>query len=290
MKKYLERSLIGLSTGDSFGDSFFGNEDEIKQRIESRVVNDKWLFTDDTVMGISIYNILLKYGEINQSELAKEFSSNYYLDIDRGYGGTAHRILREISNGDWSYSKSVFDGMGSMGNGAAMRAGIIGAYFHDENVDKVIEQAKLSAEITHFNNEGVAGAIAVALASYIYCNDRGISSKEFFDFILEHLPVSEVRKGIRIASNLLNFSVQSVVGILGNGMKLTAQDTVPYTIWCIANNLKSYEEALWTTVSGLGDRDTTCAIVGSVVGIHSDIPSDWMGRAENPNNSIFIKK
>lgn len=42
--------------------------------------------------------------------------------------------------------------------------------------------------------------------------------------------------------------------------------------------MENFEEAMWLTVSGLGDRDTTCAIVGSIVALYADsktIPKDW---------------
>jgi len=40
---------------------------------------------------------------------------------------------------------------------------------------------------------------------------------------------------------------------------------------------------MWTTVSGLGDRDTTCAIVGGIVASavgHDAIPADWLAARE----------
>ncbi|WP_218155285.1 ADP-ribosylglycohydrolase family protein [Chitinophaga sp. YR627] len=53
-----------------------------------------------------------------------------------------------------------------------------------------------------------------------------------------------------------------------------------------------YENALWTAVSGLGDRDTIAAIVGSIVvlsaGIDS-IPAQWLLQREDPASSPFFK-
>src|SRR5690349_14065786 len=124
-------SLLGLSIGDALGETFFGPADIISARIHNRELQEgNWFFTDDTIMGIGVYNILSRFGTINQDALAKEFADNYALDNYRGYGGTAQKILREIAEGiDWRQSSSgVFDGMGSTGNGAAMRSGPIGAY------------------------------------------------------------------------------------------------------------------------------------------------------------------
>jgi ADP-ribosylglycohydrolase len=47
-----------------------------------------------------------------------------------------------------------------------------------------------------------------------------------------------------------------------------------------------FETALWTTVAGGGDRDTTCAIVGSIVGLSADIPETWL-RAREPLPAEF---
>ncbi|MGE3271934.1 MAG: ADP-ribosylglycohydrolase family protein [Chloroflexota bacterium] len=43
--------------------------------------------------------------------------------------------------------------------------------------------------------------------------------------------------------------------------------------------MNNYVAALWETVSGLGDRDTTCAIAGSIVAAFMDrkgIPASWL--------------
>lgn len=69
-----------------------------------------------------------------------------------------------------------------------------------------------------------------------------------------------------------------------------AQDTVPFALWCIAHHLENYEEALWTAVAGLGDRDTICAIVGSVVILSAKpntMPIDWQEQVEKIELSTF---
>jgi ADP-ribosylglycohydrolase len=58
---------------------------------------------------------------------------------------------------------------------------------------------------------------------------------------------------------------------------------VPFSLWCASRHLDRYEEALWATVSGLGDRDTTCAIVGGIVALRvgaEGLPRDWLARRE----------
>ncbi|MCS3797280.1 ADP-ribosylglycohydrolase family protein [Niastella sp. OAS944] len=293
-------SLLGLSVGDAFGETFFGVPDDISLRWHQRgLQSGTWPFTDDTVMGIGVYNILSKFGTIDQDELAKEFADNYLADENRGYGATARRILRNIAeDGDWmDASNSVFEGMGSVGNGAAMRSGPVGAYFY-ENTAEVIEQARLAAYVTHAHAEGVAGGIAVALAACICTryglNKEPLSADTFYDFVIDNMPASEVRAKIQKAKTLPgDYDIRTIVSVLGNGTNLMATDTVPLTLWCAANNSNSYEDAIWRGLNALGDRDTIAAIIGSIVvmcaGVNS-IPAQWIKQAESFSESSFFNK
>jgi hypothetical protein len=51
--------------------------------------------------------------------------------------------------------------------------------------------------------------------------------------------------------------------------------------WCAAHENTHFSEAMWLTVAGLGDRDTTCAIVGGIVGAKLDAPDEWRARRES---------
>lgn len=295
-----KNSLLGLSVGDAFGETFFGDIDDISLRWHRRVLlSGTWPFTDDTVMGIGVYNILARLGTIDQDELAKEFVANFTVDENRGYGATARLILRNIAKGsDWiDESTRVFEGMGSAGNGAAMRSGPIGAYFYEDTAN-VIEQAILAAEVTHHNKEGVAGGIAVALAACI-CTRYGLNKQTlpadtFYDFVINNMPDSNVRAKIKKAKTLPgDYDMRTVVPILGNGTNLCADDTVPLALWCVANNSHSYEEAIWRGLEALGDRDTIAAIIGSIVVMSAgaeSIPAHWIKQAESFGDSIFFNK
>lgn len=295
--KYAKRALDGIALGDCFGQTFFVKDEVAYQRIrERKILEESWHFTDDTVMGIGIYRILEKYGEINQDKLAEIFARNYLLDWHRGYGGTAHSILREIGEGaDWrEVAPKVFNGMGSMGNGAAMRAAPIGAYFADD-LDKVMYEAGKSAEVTHSHIEGIVGALAVAAAAALIWNKKaGEYFKEGKDFlydIAQMLPESDTKYKILSAASIKRESkIEFVVSVLGNGVKLTAQDTVPFCLWCVAYYYESLEEALWKAVSALGDRDTICAIVGGIVSLYENkVPRKWLDYMEYPENTEFFK-
>jgi ADP-ribosylglycohydrolase len=280
--------LEGLSVGDSFGEKFFVHPDLVDGLIESRgLPSPLWYFTDDTLMAISIAEVLAAHGEIDQDALAASFAERY--DSSRGYGPAMHRLLREIRTGThWNVAaRNQFGGQGSFGNGAAMRAAPIGAYFADD-LNRVVEQAALSAQVTHAHPEGVAGAIAVAVAAGVAAQQRNASEvptrSEFLDQILPFVPDSEVKSRMRRARDMRESAcIQLAVALLGNGTEVSAQDTVALALWCAGERLSDYEEAMWLTVSGLGDRDTTCAIAGGVVAVYSgfeSIPVEWLSCRE----------
>ena len=281
-------SLEGLSVGDAFGDRFFGNPSLVEHLIELRALPAApWPYTDDTNMALSIVWMLRQYGAIEQDALARSFAERYAWD--RKYGPAMHRLLQRIAAGEaWQVvAPSLFEGQGSYGNGAAMRAAPIGAYFA-EDLGAVAEHARRSAEVTHAHPEGIAGAVAVALAAaHAWRVGRGgqaLTPATFIDLVREHVPDSVVAERLRHARNLVpDSSVALAVAALGNGTGVSAQDTVPFALWCAAQHLESYEEALWLTVSGLGDRDTTCAIVGGIVALSAGvgrIPSEWRSARE----------
>ena len=295
--RYAKRALDGVALGDCFGQRFFMADEIARQRIKKREIsNNPWYFTDDTVMAIGIYCILEKYGKIDQDALARAFAENYALDWHRGYGGTAHSILRSIGEGqDWrDVASGAFDGMGSMGNGAAMRVAPVGAYFADD-LDKVLYHARASAEVTHAHMEGIVGAMAAAVASALLLNKKQGSylgeGAVFLRDVADKLPDSDTKYKILSAASVpKESSIDFVVSVLGNGIRLTAQDTVPLCLWCAAYYYTSLEEALWMAVSALGDRDTICAIVGGMVSLYADeLPQQWVSYVERPETSVFMR-
>jgi ADP-ribosylglycohydrolase len=272
-------SLKGTSIGDALGESFFGSTGTVLNRIEKRILPSATCsYTDDTQMAISIVECLIQYGCIKQDRLAELFAGR--MEYKRGYGMNTRIILEEIRRGgDWRHlSRFSFKGKGSFGNGAAMRAAPLGAYFY-KNKDKVIENAVLSAEVTHSHREGIAGAVAVALAACFTANlkkGKNYRYQDLFEYILDNLKDSRVKNGIERARDLGDINSFQAAGLLGSGQYVSARDTVPYVIWCASKYLLDFEEAFWATVNGLGDRDTTCAMVCGITALKSTIPEKWL--------------
>jgi len=278
-------SLRGLAVGDAIGSCFFRPED-LDALAARQLPADPWLWTDDTEMACSVFAVLDRLGEADQDALAASFATHH--DFDRGYGPGVNRMLRLIRQEDADWRPLVaesWEGRGSWGNGAAMRVAPLGAYFADD-VDRAAAQAAASAEVTHTHPEGVAGAVAVAVATALAATRARLDSAGWLRNVAEYVAPGLVRDGINTAINLLPLGdPRSAAATLGNGHEISAQDTVPFCLWVVAKYPDDFVEAVWATAGAGGDVDTTCAIVGGILGARlglgpGGVPDEWVRRCE----------
>ena len=282
-------SLEGLSTGDALGERFFSpwvRDICLAKRI---VPEGRWRWTDDTAMALGIMEVLARRGQINQDELAEVFAIRYMDDQDRGYGPSQHDLLRDIHlGGDWRVKAiELFNGAGSFGNGGAMRVAPVGAYFADD-MTKVVEQAALSAEVTHAHPDGQAGAIAVAVSAAVawrwHQSGKTFPPSDLLQAAFDLTPRGATRRGIELALTIpLNEWEFTAANELGDGSNITSADTVPFCLWVAAKHLDNYPEALWSAIRVHGDIDTNCAIIGGIVAMshgEAGIPTEWRQNRE----------
>jgi len=285
-------SLEGLSVGDALGAAFgeFSRSARTTLQISKRVLpSGPWEWTDDTHMSLSIVEILAEHDEVHQDALAELFAERFSEDPFRGYGQGAAVLLSLLGEGkNWrEIAPQLFEG-GSYGNGAAMRAAPIGA-FYKGSPGEAAREARKSAVITHAHAEGQAGAIAVAVAAAIAGSDDVPNGREFLSEVLKHVPEGETRERIQVAVEIGSEEFDSAVEQLGTGWQVSAQDTVPFCLWCAAHNLGSFEDAIWHTLAAEGDRDTMCAIVGGIIALSAgDIPAAWIKHREPLPDELTI--
>jgi ADP-ribosylglycohydrolase len=144
-------------------------------------------------------------------------------------------------------------GYNSYGNGSAMRVSPIGWAFND--LKKVQEEAKKSAECTHNHSEGIKGAVSVATLIYYarlgkdkdYLKE--VMTKEF-EYNVD-MPLEEIRKTFDFTD--------------------TCQGTLPPSFRCVYEG-SNFTEIIKLAVSLGGDSDTTAAIAGSIAEALYPIP------------------
>ncbi|MFE5401468.1 ADP-ribosylglycohydrolase family protein [Streptomyces sp. NPDC056580] len=275
-------SLRGLAVGDALGSQFFvpANHPLLKRR---ELPGAPWQWTDDTEMACSVVAVLAAHRRLDQDALARSFAEHH--DFDRGYGPAVNRLLRLVREGeDWrELAAGLFNGQGSWGNGAAMRIAPLGAWYADDP-EQATHQAEISAYPTHQHREAVVGAMAVAAAAALAASPGGPPSPEaLLDGVIALVPKSAVGAGLRRARDMLDYGDPgTVAAVLGCGRRTSAHDTVPFALWSAARSLGDFETAFWTTAQVGGDVDTTCAIMGGVLGAGKagTPPAQWVERTE----------
>ena len=286
-------SLDGLGLGDALGEMLaYRAWSALERLVANNLPAGPWLHTDDTEMAISIVAVLRSHGYLHQDALAKRFARRFERDPERGYGRMTRIQMNQIMAGaKWQdTAANAFGGQGSMGNGSALRVAPLGAYFADD-LARCAEEARASSVVTHTHAEGVAGAIAVAVAASMAWRLRTETGPDrahaLFSEVLQRVPESQVRRGILLGSGTPpETPVTAVARALGNGSLVTAPDTVPFCVWMAAHHLDRFVEALGKTISAGGDCDTNAAIVGGIVAssaARTSIPAGWLEAREPVN-------
>ncbi|GIF75617.1 ADP-ribosylglycohydrolase family protein [Asanoa siamensis] len=267
-------SLDGLSVGDALGAQFFMVGRSLADLEAGRPPEAPWEWTDDTHMAATVLAEVRDHGRIDQDRLAALFADR--CEPYRGYGAGAVVILHEIRDGvPWRRAAAeAFGGQGSWGNGAAMRVAPLGAY-HPDRPRVAATEAILSAEVTHAHPEGIAGAVLVAVAAAHAAAARLDGERPppaaVLDRLRPYLVEGAVARGMARAVRLVGRTVEEAAYDLGNGSRVTAQDTVPFALWTAATYLDDYPAAITACVRAGGDVDTTAAIVGGIVAAYTGI-------------------
>ena len=78
---------------------------------------------------------MARMSESGHQHMADMFAATYKADTYRGYGYAMHKLLSWLSEDprNWSgYVRDLFEGLGSVGNGAAIRVAPLGAFLFEE--------------------------------------------------------------------------------------------------------------------------------------------------------------
>jgi ADP-ribosylglycohydrolase len=133
----------------------------------------------------------------------------------------------------------------STGNGSAMRVSPVGFAF--DTLERVLEEAKKSAEVTHNTEEAIKGAQAVASA--IFLARTGQSKEEIKKYVEETFqhdlsePLDKIRTYYRFDA--------------------TCKGSVPQAIIAFLES-ENYEDAIRKAISIGGDSDTIACMAGGI--------------------------
>ena len=285
--------MVGSAIGDAIGEIAFTHPEkkslcEIIDRI------DKLIYTDDTAMAIGLAeSILLKKG-IDQQHLGDTFSRNFFREPWRGYASGPPTLFSLVRHTGISYveaARSLFEGMGSMGNGAAMRIAPVGLFFHQS--ERLYDEACASAEVTHAHPVGKDGAavLAWAISQAVKLNpEKEFPREGFIKPLIEFSITSEIREKMGLIQELIDGEISTEIAADRLGRSVAVDESMPFALYSFLRYSKSFEGCLLCSILNGGDRDTlgamACAISGAYLGIEA-IPKSWQDKLEN---RAFIEK
>ena len=279
-------SALGTFVGDAMGREMEGwSWEQIKARHGILKGIGEGLYTDDTEMMIGIMESLREDPSFDPAITAQRFLANFHPY--RGYGARVYGIMATLRQGaSWDEV-----GTDSWGNGGAMRIAPIGFFFYDEP-DKLREAAHLCTLITHRHPEGLAGALAQALAVGMALQ-KGIQGEAINPLAF----VEEIVEGVQgvdrgVAAELARIAEMQQEGDLKSKIEriaatfsrdVSAIGAVPAALAAFLINV-DFQDTVLTAVNCGGDTDTIGAMAGALAGAYygySSIPSAWLEPLEN---------
>lgn len=259
--------LIGLATGDALGAQHEGGLlERLVWVVIGRTFDGRLRWTDDTQMAIDLAEAILEEHCVCPDAIAKRFALSYRWT--RGYGSGAARVLKRIRRGEtWeSASKAVY-AEGSYGNGAAMRAAVLGLFF-PANRNELIEAARVSALVTHAHPLGVEGAVLIALAAHTLSNMQPVLTT--IEVVRASCSRPEFLERLKLIGSWLETNQtippREVAAQLGNG--ITAPTSCPTALYIALKHLDMpFETMMGFIIECGGDVDTIGAMAGALWGV-----------------------
>lgn len=230
--------MIGGIIGDIVGSRFEGTKRNSNSR-NFLLFHKNCTFTDDTVLTCAVADALM-----NKKCYATTIREYYLKYPDRGYGSSFRK---------WALGNSL-EGYDSYGNGSAMRVSPIA--FYCDTIEDVKNEAKKSADVTHNHEEGVKGAQAIAVATFLA--RKGKSKQE----ISEAVQSFGYNTSIILTSEHLGFDC-------------SCKETVPQAVYAFLYS-NDFESAIRDAIMMGGDSDTIASMAGAIShAYYKDIPDQF---------------
>ena len=295
-------SIQGVLMGDCFGATYEG---ELVSRSDKTVLHklldrleEKYVrsparqYTDDTAMTKALMGSLIQRKGFDQMTTAQEFTSEYFQSPNRGYGGAVETVFRRLKGGNFEDilgpARNQFDGMGSYGNGAAMRISPVALFCSKRPVTEMVDMVREQSVITHTHPLAIAGAVLQALAvrqAVQLDPSEPLDIDQFLDTLNTEIvkvddehgsyqtQIGAIRKLIHSEHDP---SDEKVVDALGHSV--SALFSVPTAIFCflrstqqhrlpeVANSQNPFRRCLEYAIGLGGDTDTIASMACSISG------------------------
>jgi ADP-ribosylglycohydrolase len=254
--------LLGTAIGDALGLPFEG----MKARAVERQALDRFrmfagvgIVSDDTEQTALVAQCLARHPR-DRAKFVRAFRRallGWFLRLPWGIGWATLRACVRIGFG------LARSGVVSAGNGAAMRAAIVGAFFCDARADRRAWSDAL-AEITHTDARAIEGArfVAEVTALSMTAGDRASIVRDALDVVAN----DPLKRALERAIELGVSDVDAREATTEIGTSGFVVHSVPLATFAFVRLGDSPMEAITAAVRAGGDTDTNAAIVGAWVG------------------------
>ena len=275
--------ILGLALGDALGAPFEGGVlERLLWRLIGRTRSGEMRWTDDTQMSLDVIESLVAGGGVDSDDLAARFAASYRWS--RGYGPATAKVLRRISRGQrWQEANTSVYRQGSFGNGAAMRAPVIGLFYANRPGELDVA-ARASAIVTHAHPQGIEGALLIA--SVTAAASRGESMAEILRCASQCCESEQINVRLATAQRWLtagsDVDPADVARHLGNGIA-AADSCVTALYLALRFRDAGFLEMQQRVAKMGGDADTIGAMAGAVWGAANGVeklPSELLAKLE----------
>lgn len=305
LRERFQGVLVGTAVGDTLG---LPAEGLTRQRIARRwrgqwthrLLFGRGMISDDTEHTLFVAQALLDHPcDVERFRRSLAWKLRWwFLSLPAGIGFATLRAIVRLWLG-WPPHKS---GVFSAGNGAAMRAGIIGAYFHDDSTRRK-EFVAASTLLTHTDPKALIGSLAVATVAAWEMGQSNGDERRFDDLIFELAALSDggEQEWCKLVDRIRTFlkrdeALSQFTAELGleKGVGGYVYHTVPVAIYACLKHRGAFADGLTAALDLGGDTDTVGAIVGAMagasVGAHG-IPKSWVrGIVDWPRTPALLEK
>ncbi len=296
--------VLGTAVGDALGLPAEGISKRrarkmFRGRPRHRFLGRRGMVSDDTDHSVFVAQSLLSQ-PISSDRFSRRLGwclRLWLLTLPAGVGFATLRSILRLCVGISPARSGVY----SAGNGPAMRAAPIGAFFC-ESPDQLDAYLEASTRITHTDSRALTGARAVALLSAWVMREQPAERPSIDEFlsVLTVAATNEDREWAaavdRIrAAHQRRLSVEEFAAELGQGDGVGGYvyHTVPVAVYAWYAHFGDFERTVSAVIECGGDTDTTGAIAGALAGVvvgEGGIPRAWLdGIVDWPRSRSVLK-
>ncbi|HVY31241.1 MAG TPA: ADP-ribosylglycohydrolase family protein [Polyangiaceae bacterium] len=259
--------LLGTAVGDALGLPMEGMSAAAIARRYRRIdgyslLGRRGFVSDDTEQSALVAACLSRHPD-SLERCVRAFRRSllgWFLRLPWGIGWGTLRACLRIALG-FRHS-----GVSSAGNGAAMRASIVGAFFQEDATSRRAFSDAL-AQVTHTDARAIQGARFAAELTALSCRaSAAVERQQLVTQALEVVDDAELGTALKLAAKLAvsDSSVEAAVQQLGCSGYVV--HSAALATFCFLRFGDAPERALVATIRAGGDTDSNAAIIGAWLG------------------------